>query len=89
MVRSRTPQTTRHKMDEICRRSDPLLFATVDAATGQAIGVAGYLRITPAAGTIEIGHLHFSPRLQRTAMATEAVFLLMCEAVALGYRRLE
>ncbi len=76
-------------MDEICRRSDPLLFAIVDAATGQAIGVAGYLRITPAAGTIEIGHLHFSPRLQRTAMATEAVFLLMCEAFALGYRRLE
>ena len=69
--------------------ADPLLFAIVDNATERALGVAGYLRITPNAGTIEIGHLHFSPLLQRTAMATEALFLMMREAFALGYRRLE
>lgn len=69
--------------------ADPLLFAIVDNATGRALGVAGYLRITPNAGTIEIGHLHFSPLLRRTPIATEALFLMMREAFALGYRRLE
>ncbi|MDA8095335.1 MAG: GNAT family protein [Betaproteobacteria bacterium] len=76
-------------MRAICLGPDPLLFAILDIATSRALGVAAYLRITPNAGTIEIGHLHFSPRLQRTAMATEALFLLMREAFALGYRRLE
>ena len=76
-------------MRTVCGIADPLLFAIVDAKADRALGVAGYLRITPAAGSIEIGHLHFSPLLQRTAMATEALYLLMCEAFALGYRRLE
>ncbi|BAP89614.1 putative Acyl-CoA N-acyltransferase [Burkholderiales bacterium GJ-E10] len=76
-------------MQSVHLSADPLLFAIVDNATERALGVAGYLRITPNAGTIEIGHLHFSPLLQRTAMATEALFLMMREAFALGYRRLE
>ncbi len=76
-------------IDDLAQGQDPMLFAIVDSASGLPSGVAGYLRITPAAGSIEIGHLHFSPRLQRTPMATEALFLLMREAFALGYRRLE
>ncbi|BAP89043.1 putative Acyl-CoA N-acyltransferase [Burkholderiales bacterium GJ-E10] len=52
-------------MQTSCGGGDPLLFAIVDASTDRALGVAGYLRITPAAGSIEIGHLHFSPLLQR------------------------
>lgn len=72
-----------------CGGSDPLFFAIVDHATGQAVGLASYLRITPAAGSIEIGHLSFSPLLQRRRAATEALYLLMREAFALGYRRLE
>ncbi len=38
---------------------------------------------------IEVGHLAFSPRLQRTAAAAEAMFLMMQRAFALGYRRYE
>lgn len=76
-------------MQTVCGGADPLLFAIVDAKADRALGVAGYLRIAPAAGSIEIGHLHFSPLLQRTAMATEALYLLMREAFTLGYRRLE
>lgn len=44
---------------------DPLFFAIVDAASGRAVGVASYLRIDPAAGSIEVGHLRFSSLLQR------------------------
>lgn len=69
---------------------DPLFFAIVDAGTGQATGVASYLRIQPEIGLIEIGHLLFTPRLQRTPGATEAIYLLAEEALGgLGYRRLE
>lgn len=68
---------------------DPLFFAIVTAATGQASGVAAYLRIDPNNGSIEIGHLAFAPHLQRTPAATEALFLMLDHAFALGYRRVE
>ncbi|MBN8743331.1 MAG: GNAT family N-acetyltransferase [Thiomonas arsenitoxydans] len=76
-------------MQATCLGQDPLFFAIVDSGTGRATGLASYLRITPAAGSIEIGHLYFSPLLQRRRAATEALFLLMDQAFALGYRRLE
>jgi len=66
---------------------DPQFYAIV--ADGVAVGIAAYLRITPAAGTIEVGHIHFSPRLQRTPAATEAMYLMMRRAFELGYRRYE
>ncbi len=72
-----------------CLGDDPLFHAVVDRQDGRAAGVAAYLRIAPAVGSIEIGHVHFSPRLQRTTAATEALYLLMRRAFALGYRRLE
>jgi hypothetical protein len=63
--------------------------AIVDRATGQPVGVASYLRIDPAAGSIEVGHINFSPALQRTVAATEAMYLMMKRAFGLGYRRYE
>jgi RimJ/RimL family protein N-acetyltransferase len=69
---------------------DPLFHAIVDAATGRAVGVAAYLRIEPAHGVIEVGHINYSPRLQRTRAATEAMALMMRRAFdELGYRRYE
>jgi RimJ/RimL family protein N-acetyltransferase len=62
----------------------------VDVAGGRAVGLCSYLRIDPANGVIEIGHLQFSPRLQRTPAATEAMYLLIRRAIdELGYRRME
>ncbi len=71
------------------RSDDPLFFAIIDGATGKAAGVASYLRITPASGSIEVGHIAYAPALQRTPVATEAMFLLMQQAFSLGYRRYE
>ena len=68
---------------------DPMFFAVVDAATGNAVGVASYLRMDPNNGVIEVGHLNFAPPLQRTPAATEAMYLMMEKAFALGYRRYE
>ena len=68
---------------------DPLFFAFVDRARDQAVGIGSYLRIEPAHGVIEVGHLAFSPLMQRTPVATEAMYLMMREAFELGYRRYE
>jgi len=69
--------------------ADPQFYAIVDLATGTATGVASYLRIDPAAGSIEVGHINYSPKLQRTIAATEAMYLMMRRAFELGYRRYE
>lgn len=69
--------------------SDPLFFAVVSNETGKAVGVASYLRIDPANGSIEVGHLNFSPLMQQAPVATEAMWLMMREAFALGFRRYE
>jgi len=69
---------------------DPLYFTLVGLPDERPLGIASYLRITPEFGVIEIGHIWFGPRLQRTTAATEAIYLLAAHAFdALGYRRLE
>lgn len=70
-------------------KSDPLFYVICDRASGVALGIASYLRITPDAGSIEVGHICLSPALQRRTTATEAMFLMMDHAFALGYRRYE
>jgi RimJ/RimL family protein N-acetyltransferase len=48
------------------------------------------MEIRPANGVIEVGHIFFSPALQKTPIATEAIFLLMRYVFEeLGYRRFE
>jgi RimJ/RimL family protein N-acetyltransferase len=76
--------------EDRARSTDPLFFAIVDGASGQASGMASYLNVVPANGTIEIGHIWFSPALQKTRAATEAIFLMIRHAFEdLGYRRVE
>lgn len=77
-------------MAAICRQDDMQFYAIVDRRTDKAVGIASYLRINPKAGSIEVGHLVFSPLLQRRPAATEAMYLMMRQAfVELGYRRYE
>jgi RimJ/RimL family protein N-acetyltransferase len=69
---------------------DPLFYAIVDQATGKAVGVASLMRIDPANGVVEVGHINYSPLLQGKPHATEAMFLLMGRVFdELGYRRYE
>ena len=68
---------------------DVVFYAILDKQSNP-IGISGYLRINSEHGTIEVGHLHFSKRLQKTPAATEAMFLMMQYAFEeLGYRRYE
>lgn len=76
-------------MDEASKQLDPLYFSIIERTTGKATGIAAFLRIDPKNGSIEVGGLCFSPLLQRTTAATEAMFLMMEYAFSLGYRRYE
>jgi len=83
------PDEYRTWADGVSRGSDPLFYAIVDSQLEKAVGVASYLRISPASGSIEVGHINYSPLLQRTPAATEAMYLMMKRAFEAGYRRYE
>jgi RimJ/RimL family protein N-acetyltransferase len=69
---------------------DALYFTVAPLPDEQPLGMAAYLRITPEAGAIEIGHIWFGAQLKRTTAATEAIYLLVRHAFEdLGYRRVE
>jgi RimJ/RimL family protein N-acetyltransferase len=68
---------------------DPLFSAILDRETGRAVGYAAYLRIEPAHRVIEVGSILFTPLLQRTRGATEAMYLMARNVFELGYRRYE
>jgi RimJ/RimL family protein N-acetyltransferase len=81
-------------LDELARTLDGLNrldgwlpYAVV--VSGVAVGLASYLRIDPPNGVLEIGSLAFSPSLQRTSAATEALYLMINNCFDLGYRRCE
>jgi RimJ/RimL family protein N-acetyltransferase len=68
---------------------DPMAWAVRPLDTGFASGWLTLLDIQPKNAVIELGGIWFSPRLQRTCAATEAMFLLLrLAADELGYRRL-
>jgi RimJ/RimL family protein N-acetyltransferase len=67
----------------ICPRLD-------NGSVGAAKGYASLMRMDPANGVIEVGNVLFSPSLQRTAAATEAMYLMARYSLEdLGYRRYE
>lgn len=80
----------RRSYAEAALKDDPLMFALVDPASGRAVGHATYMRIEPAHRVIEVGNILFTPALQRSRAATEAMYLMARHAFEdLGYRRYE
>ena len=74
----------------ICNGDDPIFHTIIEAENNTAVGMTSFLRIQPRIGVIEVGHIHFSPFIQKTAVATEAMFLMMRRVFdELGYRRYE
>lgn len=68
---------------------DPMFWCIEDEGSVPS-GFCSLLRIAPEIGSVEVGFIHFAPRMQRTVLATEAMFLFMRLAFdTLGYRRYE
>jgi RimJ/RimL family protein N-acetyltransferase len=69
---------------------DPLFFTILDAPSREPAGYCSLMRIEPAHRVIEVGNILYLPRLQRTAGATEAMYLMARYVFEdLGYRRYE
>jgi RimJ/RimL family protein N-acetyltransferase len=67
---------------------DPMFWVARPVASGRASGWLTLMDIQPAHAAIELGNIWFSPKMQRTRAATEAMFLLLRRAAdELGYRR--
>src|SRR5438128_1394433 len=76
----------REHLSRIATSADPLHYVIVDLSTGQPAGTAALMRIDPANGVIEVGHIAYSPLLKQTRAGTEAMYLLMRRAFdELGY----
>ena len=61
-----------------------------ERVSGKTLGMASYMRVRPKAGSAEVGCIVFSKALQRTAAATEAMFMMARHLFDdLGYRRYE
>jgi RimJ/RimL family protein N-acetyltransferase len=82
-------ETYRAWAADAARSSSELFFAIISSQASAPVGAACYQRIDPPNGVIEVAHVAFSPRLQRTTAATEAMYLMMARAFDLGYRRYE
>ncbi len=74
-------------VETLINRNDYIFFAVIPATSGEAEGWLSYCDIQPKNAAIEIGSVWFSPRLQRTRAATEAVYLLLKHAFETGYHR--
>ena len=70
--------------------ADPGSESVAVLVDGRAEGLASYLRIDPTHGSVEVGGILLGTRLQRTAAATEAMYLMARHVLdELGYRRYE
>jgi RimJ/RimL family protein N-acetyltransferase len=74
---------------EFAAAHDPMVWAVRPTASGTVSGWLALMDIQPRHSAIELGNIWFSPRMQRTRAATEAMALLLkLAADDLGYRRL-
>ena len=76
-------------LEQEASKQDPTFFSIVRKLDDKAVGVASFLRINQTDGSIEVGHINYSPLLQKTREGTEAMYLMMEWAFENGYRRYE
>ena len=69
--------------------ADPMFFSILEQSSDTALGMASFMNINPAGGSIEGGNIHFSPSLRKTRVATDAMYVMMRYAFEMGYRRYE
>ncbi len=83
-------EALRAYLDAQSKLTDPLCHTIIERASGRAVGIASFMRIEVNMGVIEVGNINYSERLKRTAIATEAMYLMMKRVFdELGYRRYE
>ncbi|POT58280.1 GNAT family N-acetyltransferase [Citrobacter amalonaticus] len=87
--RPQSLESTRHWITG--KENDDCLvpFAVIDLRSERAVGLVCFMAIEREHGSVEIGHVTWSPRMKNTVLGTEAIWLLLQCAFARGYRRVE
>ena len=75
--RSRAVRTTGRGSKGRPARTIPSSSRSSTSPPGRPTGLATYMRIDRSHGAIEVGNINYSPLLQSTPAATEAMFLMM------------
>ncbi len=76
-------------LDSMVTKTGIVPLAVIDKADGKAKGHLWIMEIRPEHGVFEVGWITYSPALQRTRAATEAIYLVGDYGFSLGYRRYE
>ena len=79
----KTPEDFRRLIEKAFdeqERGESLVFATVERSSGQAIGSTRFMNIDRANRRVEIGSTWIAPQWQRTAVNTEAKYLMLRHA---------
>jgi N-acetyltransferase len=81
--RVKTPEDFRNLVEKIFdeqQRGESVAFATVEVGSGQVIGSTRFMNIDRVNRRVEIGSTWIVPARQRTAVNTEAKFLMLRQA---------
>ncbi len=80
----------RHWLEGLAGPQDPLFFTVLETDSGLPVGMTAYQNIFPTHRRLEVGHIWYGPRFQRTKANTEMAYLILEEAFErLRYRRVE
>jgi RimJ/RimL family protein N-acetyltransferase len=87
---ARTEESHAEFIRNLIDAQDPLVFAIVDCKTKNVVGRYNLMRIFPEHGSIEVGGVLFGPKMSKSRLASEAIYLLACYVFdELKYRRFE
>jgi N-acetyltransferase len=79
----KTPEDFQRLIDKALEeqeRGESVVFATVEQSSGRVIGSTRFMNIDRVNRRVEIGSTWIAPAWQRTAVNTEAKFLMLCHA---------
>jgi RimJ/RimL family protein N-acetyltransferase len=84
------PGEMRDWMTPLAASEDPLFLTVVARGGGQPVGMVSFLNVDVPMRHLELGHIWYGPKAQRTEANTEAAALMLAEAFEeLGHRRVE
>ena len=77
-------------LEDGARSKDPLFLTVHHRESRRRVGMVSFLNIASDMLRLELGHIWYSPDVQRSNVITEAAYLMLCEAFdRMKYRRVE
>jgi RimJ/RimL family protein N-acetyltransferase len=84
-----TEDAFRTWLTTVARSRDPLFMVVREVSTGAPVGMTAFQRVDAANRTLELGNIWYVPRVRRSPVNTEAIYLMLTETFERGFRRVE